>query len=95
MPWLVVVRAILTLPDGWPARRLDRWEMQRLLLKGKLKGKLKAKVQLLAENAEVLRAEEDNGNGSGVQDLIDLILQRVPYIEVWFMNFILSYNCIS
>ena len=52
-------------------------------------------MQLLAENAEVLRAEEDNGNGSGVQDLIDLILQRVPYIEVWFMNFILSYNCIS
>ena len=81
----------MTLPDGWPARRLDRWEMQRLLLKGKPK----AKVQRLAENAEVLRAEEDNGNGSGVQDLIDLILQRVPYIEVWFMNFVISYNCIS
>ena len=78
----------MTLPDGWPARRLDRLEMQRLLVKGKSK----AKVQLLAENAEVLRAEEDNGNGSGVQNLI---LQRVPYIEVWFMNFILSYNCIS
>ena len=68
MPWLVVVRAILTLPDGWPARRLDRLEMQRLLLKGKLKGKLKAKVQLLAESGRRLDRQA-SGDRSGLSIL--------------------------